>query len=156
MNTNAMTRRLAWILAATGILPFFAHALFVWVAPMSETAGLIRSQVHYAGAILTFVGALHWGVAIAGGEAFAPRAGVQLVWSVIPALYAWVLTLYPLAVAVPGLLFFGLAGALVVDLLLYRRQPALRWFVQLRLVISLVAVACVGASWVAISVRLTP
>ena len=92
---------------------------------------------------------------VAGGEAFAAGAGVRLVWSVIPALYAWVMTLYPPAVAVPGL-FFGLLVALVVDLLLYRSQPALRWFMQLRLVISLVAVACVGASWVAISVRLTP
>ena len=152
MNTPAALRRLAWILAATGILPFFAHALFVWVAPMSETAGLIRSQVHYAGAILTFVGALHWGVAIAGGEAFAPRAGVQLVWSVIPALYAWVLTLYPLAVAVPAL-FFGLAGALLVDLFLYRGVPGARWFVQLRTVISAVAVVCMGITWLALATR---
>ncbi len=45
MNTPAALRRLAWILAATGLLPFFAHALFVWVAPVSETTGLIRSQV---------------------------------------------------------------------------------------------------------------
>ena len=155
MNTNAMTRRLAWILSATGLLPFIGHALFAWVAPGSEAAGLMRSQAHYAAAILTFVGALHWGMVVAGGEAFAAGAGVRLVWSVIPALYAWVMTLYPPAVAVPGL-FFGLLVALVVDLLLYRSQPGLRWFMQLRLVISLVAVACVGASWVAISVRLTP
>ncbi len=155
MNTNATTRRLAWILSATGLLPFIGHALFAWVAPGSEAAGLMRSQAHYAAAILTFVGALHWGMVVAGGEAFAAGAGVRLVWSVIPALYAWVMTLYPPAVAVPGL-FFGLLVALVVDLLLYRSQPALRWFMQLRLVISLVAVACVGASWVAISVRLTP
>lgn len=155
MNTNAMTRRLAWILSATGLLPFIGHALFAWVAPGSEAAGLMRSQAHYAAAILTFVGALHWGMVVAGGEAFAAGAGVRLVWSVIPALYAWVMTLYPPAVAVPGL-FFGLLVALLVDLLLYRSQPGLRWFMQLRLVISLVAVACVGASWVAISVRLTP
>jgi hypothetical protein len=155
MNTNAMTRRLAWILSAAGLLPFIGHALFAWVAPGSEAAGLMRSQAHYAAAILTFVGALHWGMVVAGGEAFAAGAGVRLVWSVIPALYAWVMTLYPPAVAVPGL-FFGLLVALLVDLLLYRSQPGLRWFMQLRLVISLVAVACVGASWVAISVRLTP
>jgi len=153
MNTPATIRRLAWILSAAGLLPFIGHALFAWVAPGSEAAGLMRSQAHYAASILTFVGAVHWGMALTGGE--ASGAGVRLVWSVIPAIYAWVITLYPPAVAVPGL-FFGLLVALAVDLALYRGQPALRWFMQLRLVISLAAVACVGASWAALSVRLAP
>jgi hypothetical protein len=145
--------RLAWTLGVAGLLPFFAHALFVWLTPVSEAAGLLKSQVHYAGAILTFVGALHWGVAIAGGEAFTPRAGVQLVWSVIPALYAWVISLYPPPIAVPAFLF-GLACALLVDFVLFRGVPGARWFVQLRTVISVVAVVCMGVTWLALATRL--
>jgi hypothetical protein len=44
--------------------------------------------------------------------------------------------------------------ALAVDWLLYRGTPVPRWFLGLRLVLSVGALACVGASWMAMSVRL--
>jgi hypothetical protein len=47
------TRRFAWILGLAGLLPFAAHALFSWLSPPAELVGVLRSQVHYAAAILT-------------------------------------------------------------------------------------------------------
>ena len=52
------TKRFAWILGLAGLLPFVAQALFSWLSPPVELAGVLRSQVHYAAAILTFLGGL--------------------------------------------------------------------------------------------------
>lgn len=146
-------RRLAWILGLAGLLPFFAHGLFAWVAPDVEAGGLLRSQAHYAGAILAFLGALHWGVALASPLPFTTRDGVRLVWSVIPALFAWVITLYPPAVAIPSL-FLALLVAWGADLALYAGSAVPRWFLLLRTVLTAGAALCVGATWLAMATRL--
>jgi hypothetical protein len=147
------TERFAWILGLAGLLPFFTHALFVWLVPPAEMLGVLRSQAHYTAAILTFLGALHWGVTLASPTLVGSAAGLRMVWSVTPALYCWVATLYPVQMSLP-LLFAGLLAALVVDLLFYRGAPVPRWFITLRKVLSAVALAAVGASWWAMSARL--
>lgn len=147
------TQRFAWILGLAGLLPFLAHAVFSWLSPPAELVGVLRSQVHYAAAILTFVGALHWGVTIASPSIVDGRAVTRLLWSVIPSVFCWVVTLYPTDVGLP-LLFAGLLVALAVDGLLYRDTPVPRWFLTLRTVLSAGALAAVGASWAAMAVRL--
>lgn len=150
---NEAFRRLAWVLGLAGLLPFFAHALFAWVAPDVESGGLLRSQAHYAAAILSFLGALHWGVALASPLPFTTRDGVRLVWSVIPALLAWVITMYPPALAIP-VLFFALLVAYAVDVILYAGAAVPRWFLVLRAVLTAGAALCVGATWLAMATRL--
>jgi hypothetical protein len=147
------TQRFAWILGLAGLLPFAAHALFSWLAPPDELVGLLRSQAHYAASILTFLGALHWGVTIASPSIVDARAVTRMLWSVAPAIWCWIVTLYPTDVSLP-LLFAGLAFALVVDWLLYRAAPVPRWFLTLRTVLSVGALAAVGASWAAMALRL--
>ena len=147
------TQRFAWILGLAGLLPFVAQALFSWLSPPSELTGVLRSQAHYAASILTFLGALHWGVTLAAPSIVDGAAVTRMVWSVIPSIFAWIVTLYPIHVSLP-LLFAGLLVALAVDWALYRDTPVPRWFMSLRLVLSVGALACVGASWMAMSVRL--
>lgn len=147
------TKRFAWIFGLAGLLPFAAHALFSWLSPPSELIGVLRSQAHYAAAILTFLGALHWGVTIASPSIVNGPAVTRLLWSVLPAMYAWIVTLYPADVSLP-LLFGGLLVALCVDWLLYRNTPVPRWFLGLRTVLTVGALAAVGASWLAIGLRL--
>lgn len=147
------TTRFAWILGLAGLLPFVSHALFSWISPPAELSGVLRSQAHYAAAILTFLGALHWGVVLASPSIVDGRAVVRLLWSVVPALWCWIVTLYPVDVSLP-MLFGGLAVALGVDWLLYRDTPVPRWFLTLRTVLTAVALASVGASWLAAGLRL--
>lgn len=146
-------RQLAWALGVAGLLPFFGNALFAWVTPPGEADGVLRSQVHYTAAILTFLGALHWGVTLASARPFTPRDGLRLVWSVLPSIFCWIVTLYPFRLALP-LLFFALPVVLAVDLALYRGTPVPRWFLALRVTLSVAAMACVGASWLAMAARL--
>lgn len=147
------TQRFAWILGLAGLLPFLAHALFSWLSPPAELGGVLRSQTHYAASVLTFLGALHWGVTLASPSIVDGRAVIRLLWSVLPSIFAWIVTLYPVEMALP-LLFGALLVALVVDLLLYRDTPVPRWFLTLRVVLSAGALAAVGASWLAIGLRL--
>ncbi len=147
------TQRFAWILGLAGLLPFVAQALFSWLSPPAELSGVLRSQAHYAASIFTFLGALHWGVTLATPSIVDGRAVTRMLWSVTPSLFAWIVTLYPVQVSLP-LLFAGLCVALAVDWALYRGTPVPKWFFSLRLVLSVGALACVGASWLAMSVRL--
>lgn len=146
------TKHFAWILGLAGLLPFAAHALFAWLSPPSELGGVLRSQAHYSAAILTFLGALHWGVTLASPSIVDGRAVIRMLWSVLPSLYAWIVTLYPVEMSLP-LLFGALLVALGVDLLLYRGTPVPRWFLGLRLVLSAGALAAIGASWFAMGIR---
>jgi hypothetical protein len=147
------TQRFAWILGLAGLLPFFTHALFSWLVPPSELLGVLRSQAHYAASVLAFLGALHWGVTIASPSIVDGAAAGRMVWSVVPALWCWVATLYPVDLSLP-MLFAGLALALVVDGRLYRDTPVPRWFLALRAVLSVGALLSVGASWLAAATRL--
>lgn len=147
------TQRFAWILGLAGLLPFVSHAVFSWLSPPSELTGVLRSQAHYAAAILTFLGALHWGVTLASPRIVDGRAVTRMLWSVLPSIFAWIVTLYPVRIALP-LLWAGLLVAFIVDWLLYRDTPVPRWFMTLRAVLTVGALASVGASWLAMAARL--
>jgi hypothetical protein len=147
------TQRFAWILGLAGLLPFAAQAVFSWLSPPAELTGVLRSQTHYAASILTFLGALHWGVTLASPQVKDGRAVTRMLWSVTPSIFAWIVTLYPTRMALP-LLWAGLLLAFVIDWMLYRDTPVPRWFMTLRAVLTAGALACVGASWVAMAVRL--
>lgn len=146
------TQRFAWILGLAGLLPFFSLAVFSWLSPPAELGGVLKAQAHYAASIFTFLGALHWGVVLARAEISDGAAVTRLIWSVIPSTAAWILTLYGVRVAIPGL-FAGLLLAMLIDWRLYRGTPVPAWFMSLRLVLSAGALACVGASWLAMASR---
>ena len=129
-------------LGYAGLLPFVAGALLVW---------LVRPDVHpyvalalsgYAAVILSFLGGIHWGLAMR--EAAPPLP--WLVWGVVPSLVAWLALLMP---ANAGLVVFGVAllACYAVDRRLYPKQGVTHWL-TLRFRLSAVAAACcfVGAA----------
>ncbi len=146
------TQRFAWILGLAGLLPFLAHTLLAWVTSPLEVEGLMRSQAHYAAAILTFVGALHWGVVLASPSIVDARAARRMVWSVLPSILAWLITLYDVRMALVTLMC-ALPVALAVDWLLYRETPVPRWFMAVRITLTTVATLMVALTWLAGRVR---
>ncbi len=75
---------LAMLMGCGGLVPFFlcAGAAHSGVALWSGIALVICGI--YGAVILSFIGAVHWGLAIHGD-----RSPLWFVWSVVPALYAW-------------------------------------------------------------------
>jgi Protein of unknown function (DUF3429) len=129
----------AW-LGGFGLLPFIAGAALV---VSSDVTWALYALRFYAAAILSFMGGVHWGLAIAN---FGPGTGSGSSWtrlcgSVLPALIAWLgLLLAP----VPGLLVTAAAFTILLlgDLFAVRMGMAPRWYPRLRLPLTSVVVVC--------------
>ena len=129
------------LLGYGGLLPFVALALLVWLDPARTASLWWPALLAYGAVILSFVGALHWGFAIAlPGLDAASRQGLY-VWSVVPALVAWPALLW----AAPGaavLLVAGFALHWLQDRRLVAQGAATAlpaWYLPLRTQLTLVA-----------------
>lgn len=128
----------ARILGLAGLIPFVACAAASWMGPPWLQAEAISLQLGYGAVIVTFLGGVHW------GRALAPDSTVdwpRLSWSVLPSLIAWVaLRMYPLpALAV---LIAAFALAFFVDRQSIRSGFFPEWYLPLRRLLTLGAMAC--------------
>jgi hypothetical protein len=75
-----------------GVLPFVACVLGIALLEGSAREFAARALLAYGAVILSFLGAVHWGLVLrAPGE----RAVARLVASVLPSLIAWAALLLP-------------------------------------------------------------
>ncbi|MEY3974516.1 MAG: putative rane protein [Pseudomonadota bacterium] len=128
----------ARILALGGLIPFWALAL----APRFgiNPPQLQQALIGYAAVILSFVGALHWGLAAARDNTSQPLpAWRSYGWSVVPALVAWVALLLPYHDALM-LLSLSFIAAMVVDQRWLAGRGLPVWFVPLRTLISVLVI----------------
>ena len=140
-NPVSLPRSVAW-LGYGGLLPFLALAP---ASLLDHHHGVVWSDALYAyGAIiLSFVGALHWGLAMSlPGLDERQRAALYL-WSVVPALIAWPAVLFSPVLAAP-LLIVGFVAHYLQDRRLVRRAPLPAWYLPLRLRLSGFACLCLG------------
>ena len=147
-----MTRLLGY----GGLIPFMGLALAAWFTPTPDARqALIQANALYGAVILSFLGAIHWGLlmgkhvsadsdcscaadnpqGLAELSATAKSAkedGLALIWGVSPALLAWaLLALLPVGLACQ-MLAVCLWAAWVIDKNIYGRIPPLRQFMVLR------------------------
>lgn len=119
---NVVALRSAQSLGLLGLLPFFALAFLAWLpdsAAVAHKAAARLAQfalVAYAAVILSFLGAVHWGLALSRTDLPQPRLRQSLVWGVIPSLLGW-LALLMMFIGVSTWLVFAF---LIGDLLLVR------------------------------------
>ena len=126
---SVMATRLAY----GGLIPFVAGALLVWAVRDDVLAYVALALSAYAAVVLSFLGGIHWGLAMRQPQPASP----VLVWGVVPPLVAW-----PAAVMPPsgGLVILGLmlVACYAVDRRLYPAQGAAAWL-TLRFRLSAVA-----------------
>ena len=132
-------------LALAGLLPFMAGAaaLHLLHAPgLLALAG--TALVAYGALIASFLGGIHWGLAMRGVQPVTWRLG----WGVAPSLLAWIAVLLPNG---PGLL--ALAGLLVAcyaaDRRLYARAGLSSWLGLRLQLTSVAALSCLAGAWAA-------
>jgi hypothetical protein len=124
-----------------GLLPFVVFAIGSWLPlPLVHDAHAVL--LAYAAVILSFMGAIHWGLAMTNDSAYTNRL---LASSVIPALLGWI-----------GLLLAPLAGYLLISaafigLFLADRQVARHgllpdWYLPMRAVLTSIVVLCLLAA----------
>jgi hypothetical protein len=140
--------RPAVVYGFAGVIPFAAGTLGAWLLPPEEAGLALSAQMAYAACILSFMGAVHWGLAMAGVGASDARAAMtweRLGWSVMPALVAWASMLLP---ALPGLVVLIVTFALLFhgDLLAIRLGLAPPWYRFLRRPLTVLVIVCLGLS----------
>ena len=130
----------ASILGAAGLLPFIAGALAahgLMPGVSNPFTGVLILQT-YGAAILAFMGGCLWGFAAEAG-----RAGWrELTASVVPGLWAASVVFSPSAMES---LIAGFVVLLALDLLFRGWGLGPRWWLTLRLPLTLVVVLCLAA-----------
>ncbi len=119
-----------------GLLPFVALAVAAWV---DGSNSLWRNALlAYGAVILSFVGALHWGFAMSLSGISTKQQTLSFVWSVVPALMAWLALLmtskYAIAMLVAGFLTHFWQDRRLVQV---ANLPV--WYLPLRMRLTLVA-----------------
>ena len=134
----------AW-LGGAGVIPFTAGALGAWVLPAPWDLWALQAQVFYGACILSFMGAVHWGLAMADYGATPGASWQRLGGSVVPALLAWgALLLTPvLSLAVLILTF---AGLFMADLRATKAGLAPAWYPRLRKPLTILVILSLGVS----------
>lgn len=139
----------AFWLGAAGALPFVGLAIVAAifgpsVGPLPIVGALPVSPIDalrfYGAVILSFMGGVHWGLALAkaaDGATAWRRYGV----SVVPALWAW-LALFAAPALGLFLLAVGFAALLAYDLAAIRRGEAAAWYATLRWPLTVTVVSC--------------
>ena len=135
---SSPTPKIALALGWGGVLPFIgAAAVKIWGSPVMAIYALSMGTI-YAGVIICFIGALHWG-AVVHNPAPRTQQTWRYIWSVLPAL-----AVVPVLILSPQLripfLIIGLLICWGVDFYAYRKGLWPKWFMQLRHGLTSVAV----------------
>jgi hypothetical protein len=130
-----------------GLIPFVAGTtLALGGGPMSGLA--IDAVLAYGAVILSFLGAVHWGLALATpGDSAAARA--RLTMGVLPSLVAWAALLAPLWAGF-GILVAGFAATWMAEEGAARAGRISPSYLWLRRGLTLSVVAMLSAVWVAV------
>jgi hypothetical protein len=136
----------ALALGLVGALPFVAGAIAMYVGPDWLKLTAYLHLMNYAALILAFIGAVHWGLALAADDRIDAGWRWYLV-SVTPALLGWIALglIQPLG----KLALFAIAyvGVFMVDTRAARAGLAPAWYPKLRkplTIIVLLSIAAVG------------
>jgi hypothetical protein len=79
-------------LGYAGLAPFAGLALAVWFVDPAQRLSFAWALTAYGATIVSFVGALHWGLVMR--EPVQKHRG-SLGWGVLPSLFGWVALLLP-------------------------------------------------------------
>ncbi len=126
-------------LGYAGLIPFVVGAALCFVPDIGWRGLGERLLLTYAAVILSFMGAIHWGIALR-----EPAHATQLyLVSVLPALVAWLALLLPPLPAF-ALLATGFTLLFVFDLRCTRAGLLPAWYPLLRAPLTLVVLLCLG------------
>ncbi|NSX53944.1 DUF3429 domain-containing protein [Parasulfitobacter algicola] len=116
--------------SVTGLMPGFLGPLYI--GPYI--------QVIYGQVILSFMSGVLWGFS---ARAQGQTATVGYTLSVIPALWVFFATNGTPDTAAINLIF-GFIGVLGLDWLFWQHQLAPKWWLKLRIILTLIVVTCLG------------
>ena len=130
----------ALALGVAGVIPFVGMAAGSFAADPREAVFAINAGLIYGAVILSFLGGVHWGRALAG-DAVEP-SWKRLGWGVTPSVIAWGAAFLTDAVLAIVLYVAGFALAFFVDIRAARAGLFPPWYGTLRKILSIAVLAC--------------
>jgi hypothetical protein len=137
---------IAILLGIAGLIPFVGVALASFSPDPAQTTRMLTALIGYGAVILSFLGGVHWGFALAPG-AIRSAPGVErtrLLLGVLPSLVGWVALLLPSVLpAWCGLLLLaaGFLATTIVEGQAARRALTPPGYLWMRWALSLVVIA---------------
>ncbi|MGL4231048.1 MAG: DUF3429 domain-containing protein [Casimicrobium sp.] len=132
------------LLGYGGLMPFVGLAGLQWIDTQRATLWA-HAFVSYGAVILSFVGAVHWGVAISTSTLSDAQRVKAFVWSVVPALLAWLAMMMNQSIALL-ILLLGFIVHFIRDQRLVDAATLPTWYLPLRKRLTLVVCLCIVAS----------
>lgn len=130
-------QQLANMLGYAGLVPFVVFTTGTWVElPFVNNPHFIL--LTYAAVILSFMGAIHWGLAM---SQLGDVAKIQLGLSVLPALLGWLALLIPVLHGY-GLLVLCFTALYAADKLAADKGLVPGWYLSMRAVLTTIVVLC--------------
>jgi len=132
-------------LGAGGLIPFIVLTGAIWVVDDAHRITAYEWLRTYAAVILSYVGGVHWGVAMLHPKMSTQDRGTVMGWSVVPALVAWLALLAPWrhGLAITAAMF---ALHYAMDRALVQRFDVPDWYIRLRGGLTIVVVVCMAVA----------
>ncbi len=136
--SHLIEQRVGRLLGNLGLLPFFLLAVAAYL-PLGASASrfLLIALVGYAAVILSFLGAVHWGLTLLTPKMTRAQAWNSLGWGVVPSLLGWLALLLAAGGLQPWIILLFLLGDIalcrLMDSALVRNYPDVpAWYLGLR------------------------
>lgn len=134
MTSDSTIPKPALWFGLAGLIPFVTCAVALWTGTPVYASIALQLQAGYAAVILSFLGGVHWGRALAG-DRFGPT-GPRLMWAILPSLMGWILFFVPqIEIRIVG---FAVAFSLayIVDVKAVQAGMFPDWYKRLRKVLT--------------------
>lgn len=144
MDTSPLPRP-ALLFGPAGLLPFLAGALAATLGPAETRPAAAVALLAYGACILSFLGAVHWGLALRAPAAEAGAAAARLGLGVVPALLGWAGLMLPVRAGL-GLVAAAILATALAETLAAARGLLPGGYLRLRWALSLGAALCLGVA----------
>ena len=135
---------IAKILGYAGLIPFVFLGMAVWIFPSPYPTILANMQVIYGGIILSFLGAVYWGIGVAHGG-----PDWLFIWAVAPGILAWGGLVIGLQLGYP-IISVGLLVAAVIDGLTLKAGIIKKDYFVFRRNLTILAVGSLIIGWIGV------
>ncbi len=139
--------KIAKALGYAGLIPFIIFSFGSWFS-LPYITDAIQILIAYAAIILTFMGAIHWGVAMSSSD---EKRGRYFIASVIPALVAWLALLFPALFAL-AILLVGFILLIAYDLAVEKSQEFPDWYIPMRTKLTSIVTLCLAGALTSLAV----
>ena len=123
-------------LGLAGLIPFWGLTILIITldSPMKNFA--VQANITYGALILSFLGGIHWGVALMNAKYLN---WLSLSWGVSPTLFAWLALFLQPSMGLT-MLIFGFLATAIIDFRIFASNRDNAWFGKLRTILSIGAI----------------